>query len=123
MERFDPELFGPLVIPIIIATVILGKSATLSHTYPTGGLVDGPRMPFGIGERLGQQRLIAKVFAPLMRQHTQSRAENLAGQVGGSGRFGYQKPGVVDDELEPLGAGPSNRVSAYALREAVPFLV
>jgi len=58
-----------------------------------------------------------------MRQHTQSRAENLAGQVGGSGRFGYQKPGVVDDELEPLGAGPSNRVSAYALREAVPFLV
>jgi hypothetical protein len=56
-------------------------------------------MAFDVGERLAEQRLITKVFAPVGRQGFDAVGERFAGEVGAARGLADQKADVVDDEI------------------------
>jgi hypothetical protein len=104
IERVEPEAFDVVVEGEEVAAVAL-EADGLPDGNPTGRLVAGAGVSFGVGEGFGQERGVAVLGEPLIREGLRRCGEGLGGEVGAAGAVGDEEAGVIDDEYEALGAG------------------
>ena len=85
-----------------VIDVELAPALGLSEINPVCGLVAGPAKARGLDEGFQKDGTVVVALEPVVREPSSRHGENSGRQIAALNPRQYQKPGVVDNEMESV---------------------